>query len=299
MHLIRFMIGKTTLVFISIFSLVMVLSNCSDDRVDITDPGVPFVLPDCFGTPGFPATAAQYAEMIEPELGVVPTVILDSLIEIPLYQNGTQVYGEFDNSEIDNPSRLGGKGTWSGSALQRYPGKRADGTPLADVYWVAFLRNTSSGPSDIAGSVQLIGYNQSTGATAFFESPDILGVDYLSNFVTAIDPSTLRLSGAMPGPNNPTEFNQAYIPPPVSDQGGVQCVSCHQADPFITNSFINAAKIPGTNESIVPRLSATSPYYVIGGEDWDMRTLHIEGNQCLSCHRVGMTTIELFQEGRI
>jgi hypothetical protein len=40
----------------------------------------------------FPATASEYAEMVESELGVLPTVILDSLVEIPLFKNGNQVY---------------------------------------------------------------------------------------------------------------------------------------------------------------------------------------------------------------
>ena len=33
---------------------------------------------------------------------------------------------------------------------------------------------------------------------------------------------------------------------------------------------------------------------MIGGADWDMRTIHIEGNECLGCHRIGMKTVEEF-----
>ena len=33
---------------------------------------------------------------------------------------------------------------------------------------------------------------------------------------------------------------------------------------------------------------------MIGGGDWDMRTIHIEGNECLGCHRIGMKTVEEF-----
>lgn len=74
----------------------------------------------------------------------------------------------------------------------------------------------------------------------------------------------------------------------------MQCVECHQSDPFITNAFINAAKLPGTNEAVVPVLDADAPYYVLGGEDWDMRTIHVEDNGCFDCHRVGMRTVEIF-----
>ena len=267
--------------FIYVFIFYFIACERNENEV------ITYVDPDCFGSPGFPSTASQYASMIESELGIVPTIILDSLIEIPLYQNGTQVYGQFSSSEIDNPSYLGGKDTWSGSALQRYEGVKSDGTPLPHVVWVAFLRNTSS-PSYASGSVQLIGYNEISGATAFFEGAEMVGIEVLQNYVTSIDPITLSLKGTLPGPDNPTQFNQTYIPPPA------QCVQCHQSDPFITNDFINSAKIPGTNNPIIPHLNGNSPFYVIGGEDWDMRTIHIEENACFSCHRIGMGTLEVF-----
>ena len=270
--------------FIYLFIFYLISCQRNENKV------VTYIDAECFGTPGFPTSASQYASMIESELGIVPTIILDSLIEIPLYQNGTQVYGRFSSSEIDNPSYLGGKDTWSGSALQRYEGVKSDGTLLPHVVWVAFLRNTSS-PTYASGSVQLIGYNEITGATAFFEGAEMVGIEVLQNFVTSIDPVTLRLKGTLPGPDNPTQFNQTYIPPPA------QCVQCHQSDPFITNDFINSAKTPNTNKPIIPHLDGNSPFYVIGGEDWDMRTIHIEENACFSCHRIGMGTLEVFNSG--
>jgi hypothetical protein len=33
---------------------------------------------------------------------------------------------------------------------------------------------------------------------------------------------------------------------------------------------------------------------VVGGADWDMRTIHIEGNSCLGCHRIGMEIEQIF-----
>jgi len=128
----------------------------------------------------------------------------------------------------------------------------------------------------------MIGYNKKTGATAFFESSDRIGP-----WVT-LDKDTLRMRGEMPGIDNPEGFNRAFVTPPI------QCVQCHQSDPFITNSFINAAKIPGTDKPVIPVLDEDSPYYVIGGENWDMRTVHIQNHACFDCHRVGMKTIELF-----
>ena len=180
-----------------------------------------------------------------------------------------------------------GKETVSGSTLQRYEGRTADGTSLPDVVWVSFGRNSTRDPAKPFGSVQMIGYNRKTGATAFFESSDQI------HPWVKLDQKTLRMRGKMPWIDNPEEFNKAFL---VPEPTRPQCVQCHQADPFITNSFINAAKIPGTNENVVPILDQNAPYFVIGGDNWDMRTIHIEGNKCFDCHRVGMSTMAMFME---
>lgn len=231
----------------------------------------------------FPKTAFEYAKMIEADLGVPPTVNLDEAIEIPLYVRGKRTYGNLGR-KCDNPSFLG-KATVSGSLLQRYEGRTAEGRPLPHVIWISFARNSSESHDQVVGSVQMIGYNKKTGATAFFES-----CDRIEPWVK-MDKGTLRMRGTLPGVEDEKGFNQAYRTP-----GNTQCVQCHQADPFITNDFINAAHIPGTEESVVPKLDASSPYYVIGGQNWDMRTIHIEGNSCLECHRVGMSTMTMFME---
>jgi len=239
---------------------------------------------------GFPATAFEYARMVEPQLGVPPRIDLGEGVEIPLYVDGVQMRGY--RKSCDNPSRLG-KGCISGSVLQRYEGRTRDGRPLPDVVWVSFGRNSSRtfrGRVYLLGSVQMIGYDEWTGATAFFESSDAIGA------WASVDPETNRLTGAMPWIDDPEAFNRAFRTP-----GKLQCVQCHQNDPFIHNSFIDAAKMPGSDEIVVPRIRTWErdmehdlPYYVIGGENWDMRTIHIEGNGCLDCHRIGMGTAKLF-----
>lgn len=231
----------------------------------------------------FPYEAFDYAKMVEPDLGVPPKIDLSESIEIPLFVNGKRSFGNLGQN-LDNPSLLG-KETVSGSTLQRYEGRTADGKPLKDVVWVSFSRNSTRDVTKVMGSVQMIGYNRKTGATAFFESSDAI-----QPWVT-LDKTTLRMRGVMPWIDNPSEFNKAFVPPRPDRP---QCVQCHQADPFITNAFINAAKLPNSTESVVPVLGKDSPFYVIGGKNWDMRTLEIEGNGCLSCHRVGMSTLNMF-----
>jgi hypothetical protein len=240
---------KIVFILLSILIFFWIIA-CTDDPIEPKQNNA-FELADCIPQSGFPSTASEYADMVESALGIVPKVYLDSMVEIPLYQNGSQVYGVFSSGEIDNPNRLG-KFTVSYSALQRFEGRTSTGTPLPDVIWIAFLRNNTQEVSNVTASLQMIGYNQVTGATAFFESQDNVG-----DYVTSTDPVTFKLSGTIPGPEDPASFNQAFRLP----SSNFQCISCHQADPFLTNPFINAAKIPGTNESVVPQLGADAPYF--------------------------------------
>ena len=234
---------------------------------------------------GTSATPMQYAEMIEPELGVPPVVDCGAGVEIPIYVDGVKTKGNPGHHCCDNPSLQVGD-CMSGSSVQRYEGRTAQGNPLPHVVWVSFCRHDGRDTAeyDVPDSVQLIGYNTKTGATAFFESGD-------NTKWTYVDDATNRLMGVLPGIDHPDAFNQAYRTP-----GRVQCVACHQNDPFVHNPFIDGAKLPGDpTQPVVPRISGSdAPYYVIGGSDWDMRTIHLEGNGCLECHRIGMKTLEEF-----
>ena len=231
--------------------------------------------------------ATEYAKLIEPHLGVPPAVDLGAGIEIPIFVDGEKFTGDPGIHCCDNPSLQMGD-CMSGSVVQRHEGRTADGEPLRHVVWVSFGRHDGRGSlhniddADMNHSVQLIGYNRQTGATAFFESGH-------NRKWVKVDPKTNRLIGKLPGVSEPAAFNRAFATP-----GRAQCVQCHQADPFIHNPFIDAAKLPN-GETVVPKVKdAESPYYVIGASNWDMRTIHIEGNSCFDCHRIGMKTVEEF-----
>ena len=245
------------------------------------------------GSHNFPATAYEYAKLVEPDLGVPPRIDLGEGVEVLTYVDGVATRGRIPRESCDNPTQIGGD-CISGSSLQRFEGRTADGEPLPDVVWVSFGRqakHTFANGKTLLGSVQMIGYNQVTGATAFFESSDKIEP------WASTDPQTRRLVGVMPWIDEPEEFNKAFRVP-----GTVQCVICHQNDPFVHSSFVDSAKLPGADEPVIPEIRARDrdmefdlPYYVIGGENWDMRTIHIEGNKCLGCHRIGMNTIELYK----
>jgi hypothetical protein len=237
---------------------------------------------------GSKGTAYDYAKMVEPHLGVPPVVDCGTSVEMPVYVDGVKNIGNPGLHCCDNPSLQVGD-CMSGSSLQRYEGEAADGTALPHVVWVSFCRHDGRDTDtyDVPDSVQLIGYNTVTGATAFFESGD-------NSKWTYVDSVTNRLMGVLPGIDEPEAFNKAYVTP-----GRTQCVICHQNDPFVHNSFIDGARLPSDpSQPVVPNLSGRKtndrPYYVIGASDWDMRTIHIEGNGCLKCHRIGMKTLEEF-----
>ena len=235
------------------------------------------------------SSALEYAKLIEAELGLPPAVDCGAGVEQPIYVDGVATVGNPGLHQCDNPSLQIGD-CMSGSSVQRYRGTNADGSTRHDVVWVSFCRHDGRGDVfgfDIDDSVQMIGYNKVTGATAFFESAD-------NREWTHVDPVTNRLVGKLPGIDDPEAFDRAYV------RSDTQCVACHQADPFIHNPFIDGAKRShASSQPVVPRIGgrkskSNTPYYVIGGKDWDMRTIHIEGNECLDCHRIGMKTVEEF-----
>ncbi len=124
----------------------------------------------------------------------------------------------------------------------------------------------------------MIGYHAGTGATCFFESPDVVGEDgHIAYLRFGKDG---YLDGEFPGPDDP-EFDDAFVPPVGA------CSDCHQADPFIHTPWIDQARLPeDPSQPALPQASGPdSPYWVVGGASWDLRTVHIEGNGCVGCHR--------------
>lgn len=226
-----------------------------------------------------PDSASEYAEMCSAYVGVVPKMDCDEGVIIPIYVDGEQV---FEHQEPGNCDDFDFKRTCNiGSRIGRVGGTSLDGSPMPEVTWVYFCRSTGPLGASLS-SAQMIGYNQETGATCFFEQGEQF--DYFS-----YDESG-NLLGSFPGPQDP-EFDTAFIPPPV------QCVECHEANPFIHNPWISGARMPNNPlEPVIPEIHGPdSPYWVVGGADWNMRTAHIEGNGCVSCHRASVGVASLFE----
>ena len=226
-----------------------------------------------------PETASQYAEMCSAHVGLVPKMNCDDGVVIPIYVNGEEVFEHQEPGACDD---FDFKGTCNiGSRIGRLEGMSANGLPMPEVVWVYFCRST--GPLGARwSSAQMIGHNRETGATCFFEQGDQF--DYFS-----YDEKGLLL-GDFPGPEEP-EFDNAFIPPPV------QCVECHEANPFIHNPWISGARLPeDPSQPVIPEIyGPNSPYWVVGGRGWNTRTAHIEDNGCVSCHRASVGVASLFE----
>jgi hypothetical protein len=236
--------------------------------------------------PAMPQTARGYAELCSRLLGEVPTADCGEGVRIPITVDGVEVFTAPSDGQCDN---TGFKGTCDvGSTIRRQEGVNLDGTPKPEVVWVTFCRAIDPlYGTDGLGSVQMIGHDMETGATCFFESPDALGVSAQQEWV-GLNTDNL-LDGTLPAPTD-SDFDRAFVPPPDP------CSECHHNDPFIHNDWIDGARLPeDPSQPVLPELAtADSPYWVIGGPYWDLRTPHIEGNACVDCHRMGMRTVELF-----
>jgi hypothetical protein len=234
-----------------------------------------------------PQTASQYVEMCEPELGVPPDFDCAAGVTLPITVDGVEVSEPVPNFACDAPSLQDGE-CFPGSTINRLPGQTRGGVEREEVVWVQFCRNEGSVEDDgevsfIFTGAQMIGHNTETGATCFFE----LNVGPQSQWVGRDE--NLRAQGVLPSHDDP-DFDKAFVPP-----GHVQCVQCHQNDPFVHHPWVDGARLPSDpSEPVLPILPADAPYYIVGGSDRDMRTIHIEGNACLSCHRVGMEIDQIF-----
>ena len=224
--------------------------------------------------PLLPATASEYADLCEPYVGVTPTIDCGDGVPIPILVDGVEVFEE--PPECDNPDFKGSCPV--GSRIGSMPGVDAEGNTLPDVVWAFFCR--SQGEESLEegiASVQFIGHNTVTGATCFFESADAIGqtghIDYLRWGEDGY------LDGEFPGPDE-EGFDDAFI----TDS---DCSECHQSDPFIHTPWVDQAKDPSDKtKTVLPQTAEVdSPYWVVGGPNWDLRTVHIEENGCVSCHR--------------
>ncbi len=235
-----------------------------------------------------PYNTTEYANMCMEYVGVPPIVDCGDGIHIPIYVNGEEVFEDQPPGTCDDPDF---KGTCNvGSRVGRVEGVDINGNPMPEVVWVFFCRSAGQDLFEQMGavSVQIIGYNTENGATCFFESPDAIGDNIQSQYLSYDDNGFL--DGTFPSYGT-VEFDQLFHSPAVS---GTNCMSCHNSDPFIHDPWIDGAKLlTDPIETVVPKYEYDAidlPYFAVGGygSQYSNASIHIESNNCLSCHRSSM-----------
>ena len=250
-----------------------------------------FIEPSCIPydqTDPIPLNTTDYADMCVEYLGIPPTIDCGEGVHIPIYVNQQEVFFDQPDGACDDTDF---KGTCKvGSRIGRVQGIDVDGDPLEEVIWVFFCRSAGQEMFNNYGtvSVQMIGYNTLNGATCFFESPDAVNDNIQSSYLSYDENGFL--DGTLPSYGS-LEFDQVFHSPAVS---GANCMSCHNSDPFIHDPWIDNAKLSTeSNETVVPKFEYDGinlPYFAVGGygSEFSNASIHIQGNNCLSCHRSSM-----------
>ena len=232
-----------------------------------------------------------FIEICEDHLGITPPIRCEDGVLIPVTVDGEEVWEDVGFYGCDNSSLQVGQ-CIPGSTIQRLSGVTRDGIPLPEVVWVAFCRTgvdpeASGEELTYSNDVQVIGYNYESGATCFLNNVRQFGF----HDGTARNEQAWRAKGSVPSSKDPmfSTILSASGPPP--------CTLCHRSSPFIHNDFVDSARMPDDpDEPVLPIINApNAPYWPIAHNDWDLRTVYIEGNACLACHRINMGLIELFE----
>ena len=220
-------------------------------------------------------SALAYAEECAEALGPVPGFDCSEGVVVPITVDGLPVDTDQPGSNCDAPSIVEGDCN-AGTRVGRIEGTTSSGTPNDEVVWAYLCRKYD-------GIVQLIGHNTESGATCFFES----------NWDVVDRSESLSLEeglvvGSIPAPSDP-EYAAVWKPP--AEVAIQACWSCHLADPYVHTPYVDGARLPeDPSQPVIPEVGGIdSSYFLVGDvyedtEDY-LRTLHIDGNGCVSCHR--------------
>jgi len=150
--------------------------------------------------------------------------------------------------------------------------------------WTLLCRKSIGGyASNKYNDIAMIGHNPFTGKTCFFQNALYQKTD----------------GGAIPHPADKQKSQNLWSGVHGGLGSGIQCSSCHDADPFIHTPWIDGAKDP-QGRPIVPKMGIDpdlaigandTPYSLINakGQGWKMQKqiVSTEANACLKCHRMG------------
>jgi len=150
--------------------------------------------------------------------------------------------------------------------------------------WVLLCRKSIGGyTSNQYNDIAMVGHNPFTGKTCFFQNA----------LYSKTDGATI------PHPADKEKSQNLWSGVHGGRGSGIECASCHDADPFIHSPWIDGAK-DANGRPIVPKMGVDpdlsigandTPYALINlqGQGWTMpkQLVSVEANACLKCHRMG------------
>ncbi len=151
-----------------------------------------------------------------------------------------------------------------------------------DAFVVSHCRKTKLGAGQF-GDIAVIQHNKKNGATCFYQGS--LG--------------TPDHSGDVKAPLKGVGNNGFWWTPTHVSQSG--CVACHNNGPLIRTPYLTQIgqhdllghnnEIPGARE--VGFNGINNPYYFVGKtfEKWKAYTVTVPNNQCITCHRLGVSNL--------
>lgn len=142
-------------------------------------------------------------------------------------------------------------------------------TPTA--YIIAHARKQGKGPGKY-GDIAVIQHNKVNGATCFYQGS--LGFS---------DDGKVKAPGK--GVGDP----KFWLTP--IEVAKIQCVGCHDNGPIIRSPYLaqitGPNKLPGAGDF---SFNKNQPYAFVGSDfaDWKAYQVEVNGNVCISCHRLGV-----------
>ena len=209
-------------------------------------------------------TLESYVQKCDAAIGVtVPDFICD---------NGTLVPTTHLDSDgnCDRPNRLNG--------VCDPNSKFTVLTNSPSAYVVAHCRKQGKDPG-FFGDIAVIQTNRITGATCFYQA---LG----------------NLDGNVKAPSNGTD-EWPWLAP--ARTAGIKCVRCHDNGPIVRGPYLAQLEtgpnaLPGATDST---FNKNQPYGFIGDDfaSWKVYKVEIDGNLCISCHRLGVSNFSSGLDG--
>ena len=226
----------------------------------------------------------DHAEVCAESLGPIPGFDCRDGVRIPITIDG-EAPDSIEPWMCDNPAMLDSSCNTE-ARVGRIPGDRPE---VSFVFLCRATSNLGYGYSYFGNDdsyafslIAMIGHNAETGDTCFFET--------MSSNPVVPSPMT---AGSEPDLGDQPAETVWQTPSSVASGG---CNTCHSIDPYVHSPWIDSARMPGTDEPVVPFV-AGGPYHVLGDDfrSWRVEVFDMPNHPCAACHAIGSETCEYLE----